>query len=470
MKIFQSLPLVALMALQFSGNAQGLIQNTQPQMLGCGSHELSKNLDQKMPGVLEGMNAQMRLIQQIVRNQAQRSSDDLYIVPVVFHVVYNNASENLPDSVLENQLSILNEAFRRQNADTVNLRSDFEDLVGDAHIEFRFATEDPDGNPTNGITRTQTNIEHFGGILPYSPGQTPQILQWVEDSLYYNLFRLMQDSLGGKDEWNREKYFNVWIGDLRIFEPQFGNFEEVVFFGLATPPPGFAIWPDSIYGDYIPQGEGVIMHYVNVGSNNPESFDPPYNTYNGVTTTGKILVHEAGHYLGLRHIWGDGDCTQDDYVDDTPNANAHSQFGCNVMNNNCTDTINGVDLPNMVENYMDYSSGNCQNSFTKGQVEVMRYVLENFKSDIYILNVAEKLKNYELRVFPNPTTGEINLEWSEEFLNAQVRVYNANGSEVYRSEGWNNGIMRINIPGPSGVYFLQIVTKDSTVVQKIVKQ
>ena len=280
----------------------------------------------------------------------------------------------------------------------------------------------------------------------------------------------MQDSLGGKDEWNREKYFNVWIGDLRIFEPNFGNFEEVVFFGLATPPPGFTNWPDSIYGDYIPQGEGVIMHYVNIGNNNSVVFDPPYNNYNGVTNTGKILVHEAGHYLGLRHIWGDGDCTEDDFVDDTPRASANSQFNCNLVINSCVDTINGMDLPNMVENYMDYSSGNCQNSFTKGQVEVMRYVLENFKSDIYILNVAEKSKNYELRVFPNPTTGEINLEWSEEFLNAQVRVYNANGSEVYRSEGWNNGIMRINIPGPSGVYFLQIVTKDSTVVQKIVKQ
>ena len=96
------------------------------------------------------------------------------------------------------------------------------------------------------------------------------------------------------------------------------------------------------------------------GGNNPNSFTAPYTAFNGLTTTGKILVHEAGHYLGLRHIWGDGDCNHDDFISDTPKSINHAGFICNYNANTCVDNINGVDLNDMVENYMDYSSANCQ--------------------------------------------------------------------------------------------------------------
>ena len=69
----------------------------------------------------------------------------------------------------------------------------------------------------------------------------------------------------------------------------------------------------------------------------------------------------------------------DDFIADTPNANNHSNWGCNLNSNTCVDNIEGVDLPNMVENYMDYSSGTCQNSFTIGQADVMRAVLDVYR-------------------------------------------------------------------------------------------
>ncbi|MFN5911951.1 MAG: M43 family zinc metalloprotease, partial [Bacteroidota bacterium] len=68
---------------------------------------------------------------------------------------------------------------------------------------------------------------------------------------------------------------------------------------------------------------------------------------------GRTCVHEVGHYLGLRHIWGDGDCSQEDGIDDTPNADSQSNQDCDVTRNTCTDNIAGTDLPDMVENYMD---------------------------------------------------------------------------------------------------------------------
>ena len=81
------------------------------------------------------------------------------------------------------------------------------------------------------------------------------------------------------------------------------------------------------------------MHYANIGSNNPNLLAAPYTGFNGVTTTGKMLVHEVGHYLGLRHIWGDGYCNFDDYIDDTPNSVSESSWNCNFNLNSCLDNI-----------------------------------------------------------------------------------------------------------------------------------
>jgi hypothetical protein len=93
---------------------------------------------------------------------------------------------------------------------------------------------------------------------------------------------------------------------------------------------------------------------------------------------GRACVHEVGHYLGLRHIWGDplfGDgCSVDDGLSDTPNQNAASQFSCNHNLNSCTDSP--VNYPDMVENYMDYSNDGCMNMFTVNQSIVMRAILE----------------------------------------------------------------------------------------------
>lgn len=453
-------------------NGQGVISslttegNSKTPYPSCGGFELIKNVDHKSHGFIDLSDQFMDQLTTVISNQQRtKNNQRIYEIPIVFHIVHNNNQENIPDSVIFNQVEILNECFRRKNADTSNTREEFLDLVGDAKIEFKLADTDPNGAPSNGITRTNTSVAHFGGVLPYGPGQDQQINDWANDSLYYNLFRLTNSTLGGKDAWDTELYLNVWIGDLRILLPKFGNFEELVFFGLATPPVDHVNWPDTTLDVINVYEQGVLLHYVNVGSNNPNRFPIAYNAFNGVVNTGKILVHEVGHYLGLRHIWGDGDCSMDDFIDDTPNSDASSEWDCNISANSCVDSIENKDLLNMVENYMDYSSGDCQNSFTNGQIDLMRSVLRNYRPQL-LDTVSSIASNAiptieQLKCYPNPTNGELYVELGQFNERVQINIQNYIGQSVHYEELENVQTARFQLDLNPGIYFLNVVSANN---------
>lgn len=455
---------------------QGIVKksissDTNTPFVGCGSHELFLKMDAVHPGVLEGGNAFLKEVEESFSSAPARSADDLYRVPVVFHVLHNTTAEDIPDSVLIQQLAILNASYRRENSDTINLRSEFLNHVGDSKIEFYLATLDPDGNVTNGVVHKQTTVTNFGGILPYGPNQTALIQQWVTDSLFYNYFSMTKDSLGGDDAWDVTKYLNIWIGDLTILEPQFNNIEELVFFGLSTPPITHPNWPAATIQQFAGLGDGTLMHYKAIGPNNPAPFVGSYSAYNGIANTGKMLVHEVGHYLGLRHIWGDGDCTEDDYVSDTPRASAASQYDCNKVVNSCADTINGIDLPNMVENYMDYSEGDCQNSFTQGQVAVMRATLENFRNEVFLISVEERaFSEKDIKLYPNPTHGSVEIEFSELLTQGTIQVLGLTGAVLKEQRVTNVQKSQVNLPATSGIYFVRIISGAKIMTIKVVKR
>lgn len=455
---------------------QGLVKvaletSERPFYPSCGAPELIKFIDNKIPGYSQENTNLSRQIGEVIKNgMSPKSGDDVLLIPVVFHIVYHDSAFILPDSVIENQINVLNENYRRQNADTINMRSEYQNIVGDSKIEFMLATVDPDGHSTTGITRTKSPIQYFGGVLPYNSSQTPEITAWVNDSLIYNYFRLTQDSLGGIDAWDESRYLNVWIGDLRILEPLINNFKEFVFFALTTPPHNHPNW-GQIGLPFNNYSQGVIIDYRTIGANNPFSIEAPYQSFNGKVTRGKILVHEIGHYLGLRHIWGDNpSCSVDDFIYDTPNATSDSQWGCNLNKNTCTDSINGVDLKDMIENFMDYSDNDCQNSFTLGQIAAMRTTLKDYRPDLSIVLTAsvEEPPTINAKIYPNPTSDLFTISINSEELTtiALIDVY---GKKISPSVSFIN-LCSFNLSDyPKGIYFCKIKNRFGTLTKQVVK-
>ena len=302
---------------------------------------------------------------------------ETYYIPVVFHIVWNQESQNLPDYVIESQVDVLNEDYRRLNENALDTRDEFLEFAGDANIEFFLANVDPEGNPTNGIIRTYTDRDEF---LMFEDILSNEI---TLDEVKFSIS-------GGSDAWDTNKYLNIWvcnIGALDILGLDLGQ-----VYGYAYPPINIdealstieettiPDWPVDMLSDD-QDVQGVVLHYTTVGRNNPAADEDGMNENN----LGRTAVHEVGHYLGLRHIWGDalaffGDdgCSVDDGIWDTPNASDQAGYVCDFTKNTCSgDDFGSIDdLPDMVENYMDYSPGACQNLFTNGQINIMRTVLE----------------------------------------------------------------------------------------------
>ena len=82
----------------------------------------------------------------------------------------------------------------------------------------------------------------------------------------------------------------------------------------------------------------------------------PYNL-------GRTATHEVGHWLNLRHIWGDATCGSD-LVSDTPTHNT-ANYGCPPLDNHPS-TCAGNPIE-MTQNYMDYTDDPCMFMFTAQQ-------------------------------------------------------------------------------------------------------
>lgn len=374
----------------------------------------------------------------------QNKADAVYRIPVVVHVVYNGAAQNLPDSVIIDQIRVLNEDYGRLNADTVNMRVDFEPVKGNPKIEFVLAQIDPQGNPTIGITRTSTTTQTFGsfGLLTGD---------------FTTLEAVKSTADGGQDPWDQARYLNIWVCNMEL--PLLGP----ALLGYATPPTGLPNWPAGQTPDLI---DGVVIQYQAFGSNNPIPLDFGQGP---LDVRGRTCVHEVGHYLGLRHIWGDGDCTQQDGIDDTPNADNQSNQDCNFTKNTCVDDIASADLPDMVENFMDYSSETCQNSFTDGQVLLMHGVLENQRYDLVHNNPASvtTIDAINVSLFPNPTDEKctVRIDSKSAF---EIKVYDLEGRKVY-SSSISGGIHALDLRDyRSGIYMVEISDKQLSAKQRLV--
>lgn len=412
----------------------------------CGTTHAIEYQELKTPGYKAAINETFDSAKLWSRNHATEKSTELYTIPVVVHVVYNNAAQNLADSVILDQIRVLNEDYGRLNADTVNMRSDFEPVKGNPRIKFVLAAVDPDGVPTTGITRTMTSTSTFGSIAAMFGDFT-------------DLEKVKSTADGGHDPWNQAKYLNIWVCNMAVV---FGGTEYPALLGYATPPVGLPNWPP---GSDLGLGDGVVIQYQAFGSNNPNVLDAGSGP---LEVLGRTSSHEVGHYLGLRHIWGDGGCTEEDGIDDTPNASDQSQFDCDDTKNTCSDLIAGVDLPDMIENYMDYSAETCQNSWTQGQVGLMHGVLENERWELVHENPAASIQenpSFAMSVYPNPTSDDITV--AHNFSGSvQLNLIDITGKIVLNKSFQSNQV-HLNLDQlNAGVYQLVIVDAEGNQSQE----
>ncbi|TDQ28501.1 zinc metalloprotease [Tenacibaculum caenipelagi] len=132
-----------------------------------------------------------------------------------------------------------------------------------------------------------------------------------------------------------------------------------------TPETHLNIWVCNIGGGILgyaqfPGGNSATDGVVILHSSLPGGSAAPYNL-------GRTLTHEIGHYLNLRHIWGDGRCRQDDFVEDTPSSDS-ANYGCpSYPDVSCKSA-------DMTMNYMDYTDDACMYMFTDGQRNRMRAI------------------------------------------------------------------------------------------------
>lgn len=394
----------------------------------CYSKEAIDYQESRTPGYREQVNVQFEIAKQWSQNH--EPTRNLYTIPVVFHVVYSTQEENISDEIIQNQIDILNRDYARLNADSANVGAEFQPIVGPTNIRFTLAA----------ITRTETNTTSFGALF----------LDFAD------LEKVKSTADGGIDPWDQVHYLNIWVCDMSI---EFQGEQFAMLLGYATPPLGLPNWPA---GSTDGLGDGVVLQYHTVGDgeHNPNDVVPD--------SQGRTAVHEVGHYLGLRHIWGDGDCTEDDGVDDTPDAIDASQQDCDMTRNSCTADVEGLgDLRDMVENFMDYSAEDCQNSFTRKQADLMHGVLENERYDLVHDNIVlglQTVPELTFEAFPNPASSYIKLKAPEQM--AAVEIFDVNGRLLAHRQV-NGSESAISIDSfETGVYVLNVHFTNGQSAQK----
>jgi hypothetical protein len=239
-------------------------------------------------------------------------------IPVVVHVVYRTAAENISTAQVRSQIAALNKDYSATNPDKTKTPAVWAGLVSDTRVQFKLAKKDPSGKKTSGITRTETEETAFTD----------------DDAVKFK-------ATGGAGAWPSSKYLNIWVCTLA---------DQLL--GYAQFPGGPA------------KTDGVVI--LNTAFGTTGTAKAPFNL-------GRTTTHEVGHWLNLRHIWGDTeDCSGSDFVADTPNAAGPNYGKPRFPHVTCTNGPNG----DLFVNYMDYVDDKAMVMFTSGQVVRMRTVLD----------------------------------------------------------------------------------------------
>ena len=296
-----------------------------PTARTCGTMPVHERLLRTSPAYATARAASETAAWDAARTARASARVGVTVIPVVVHVVWNTAPQNISAAQIASQIATLNHDYRKTNADVASTPPVFTPLCADARIEFALAATDPQGAATDGITHTQTTRTSFSD----------------DDSV-------KSASTGGAAAWPADRYLNLWVCPLA------GS-----LLGYAQFPGGAAAT------------DGVVIRHSAFG--NQGTATAPFDL-------GRTATHEIGHWLNLRHIWGDdgNGCAGDDFVTDTPNC-AGSNPGTPVFPHvTCNNGPNG----DLFMNYMDYTDDKAMFMFTAGQVARMQTCLDVDRASI----------------------------------------------------------------------------------------
>ncbi|MEO6668469.1 MAG: M43 family zinc metalloprotease [Ferruginibacter sp.] len=356
--------------------------------------------------------------------------NEIITIPVVIHLLFNTSDQNISDEQIRSQIAALNSDYRRMNTDTSFTPNAFKPYAADARIMFCLAQVDPTGRASRGIIRKHTDLPYFLG----------------DDGMKFS-------NSGGDDAWDSKKYLNIWVCNM------FGR-----ALGYATAPGGPA------------DKDGVVINFDVFGT--VGNLRAPFDK-------GRTATHEVGHWLGLRHVWGDENCG-DDEVDDTPRQLSYN-FNCPVFPHVTNCSINGNG--DMFMNYMDLTNDACMNMFTTGQKMKMRSLfalngsrntfLNSYACDSSLASGAPLPDDTlpvvkpagDVRPYPNPVKDIVTLMPLHEYVltGKTCTVFNMSGMKIMQqmlnSERPTIDLSRL----AAGVYILKIGQGGERKIVKIIK-
>lgn len=338
-------------------------------------------------------------------------------IPLVVHVVWKNSAENISDAQIQSQIEVLNRDFNAENEEVATLPAQFDHLSANLEISFCLTA----------ITRTQTAFNGIGNAFVNENGTLKR--------------RVCYHPLGGHDAIDPEHYLNIWISARSD--------------GAA----GDATYPSTAQTHPAEDGVFIAPEYFGTIGTTAVPYDK-----------GRTVTHEIGHYLGLRHLWGDGGentlCQNDDGVSDTPKQQytyfsecpTHPSFSCGSAD--------------MFMNFMNYTNDACMAMFSLGQQALIQATLGGQRAgllegtcDPVSSTLVEEQDGFHILGKPSK---EISLLLPEKAL-VKIAIFDLSGRLVWEEKRYGGGIIPLTIANlHAGVFFLVLEYPEKILTRKLI--